>query len=135
MPCLFALGDACPCIVPLCCLIITYLQDVVAGDGTTSVTVLCGALLKKSLEMLEKGVHPTVISDAFGKAADKAVEVNACLLAYLAGRLHTCLPYLCACLLAYLACLPACMPACLCICFAGRPQSCLFGLAWPVVGK
>lgn len=50
-------------------------QDVVAGDGTTSVTVLCGALLKKSLEMLEKGVHPTVISDAFGKAADKAVEI------------------------------------------------------------
>ena len=31
-------------------------QDVVAGDGTTSVTVLCGALLKKSLELLEKGV-------------------------------------------------------------------------------
>jgi T-complex protein 1 subunit delta len=50
-------------------------QDVVAGDGTTSVTVLCGALLKKSLELLEKGVHPTVISDAFGRAAEKAVEV------------------------------------------------------------
>lgn len=33
------------------------LQDVVAGDGTTSVTVLCGALLKKSLELLEKGVR------------------------------------------------------------------------------
>jgi T-complex protein 1 subunit delta len=51
-------------------------QDVVAGDGTTSVTVLCGALLKKSLELLERGVHPTVISDAFGRAADKAVEVR-----------------------------------------------------------
>lgn len=47
----------------------------VAGDGTTSVTVLCGALLRKSLELLEKGVHPTVISDAFGRAAEKAVEV------------------------------------------------------------
>jgi hypothetical protein len=54
------------------------LQDVVAGDGTTSVTVMCGALLKKSLELLERGVHPTVISDAFGKAADKAVEVRGC---------------------------------------------------------
>ena len=51
-------------------------QDVVAGDGTTSVTVLAGALLKGSLELLEKGVHPTVISDAFGKAASKAVEVR-----------------------------------------------------------
>ena len=48
----------------------------VAGDGTTSVTVLCGALLRKSLELLEKGVHPTVISDAFGRAAERAVEVR-----------------------------------------------------------
>ena len=51
------------------------LQDVVAGDGTTSVTVICGALLKKCLDLLERGVHATVISDAFNKAADRAVEV------------------------------------------------------------
>jgi T-complex protein 1 subunit delta len=43
-------------------------QDVVAGDGTTSVVVICGALLKKSLELLEKGIHPTLISDAFDRA-------------------------------------------------------------------
>ena len=43
-------------------------QDVVAGDGTTSVVVICGALLKKSLELLEKGIHPTIVSDAFEKA-------------------------------------------------------------------
>lgn len=54
---------------------ITALQDVVAGDGTTSVTVICGALLKKCLDLLERGVHPTVISDAFNKAAERAVEV------------------------------------------------------------
>ena len=29
-------------------------QDVVAGDGTTSVTVLAGALLKASLDLLEQ---------------------------------------------------------------------------------
>lgn len=46
-----------------------------AGDGTTSVTVICGALLRKCLELLEKGVHPTVISDSFARAAAKAVEV------------------------------------------------------------
>ena len=51
-------------------------QDVVAGDGTTSVVVICGALLKKSLELLDRGVHPTVISDAFNRAAAKAVEVR-----------------------------------------------------------
>ena len=50
-------------------------QDVVAGDGTTSVTVICGALLRKCLELLEKGVHPTVISDSFAKAAAKAEEI------------------------------------------------------------
>jgi hypothetical protein len=51
-------------------------QDVVAGDGTTSVTVICGALLKKCQELLEKGVHPTIISDSFNKAANKACEVR-----------------------------------------------------------
>lgn len=51
-------------------------QDVVAGDGTTSVVVICGALLRKCSELLEKGVHPTVISDAFQKAAGKATEVS-----------------------------------------------------------
>lgn len=55
----------------------TTAQDVVAGDGTTSVTVIAGSLLKKSLELLEKGVHPTIISDAFQKAAQKACEVRA----------------------------------------------------------
>ena len=51
-------------------------QDVVAGDGTTSVTVICGALLKKCLELLERGIHATVVSDAFAKAAQKAIEVS-----------------------------------------------------------
>ncbi|PNW83525.1 hypothetical protein CHLRE_05g234639v5 [Chlamydomonas reinhardtii] len=50
-------------------------QDVVAGDGTTSVVVICGALLKKCQELLEKGVHPTIISDAFFKASHKACEI------------------------------------------------------------
>jgi hypothetical protein len=52
------------------------LQDVVAGDGTTSVVVICGALLKKCQELLEKGVHPTIVSDSFSKAAAKACEVR-----------------------------------------------------------
>ena len=50
-------------------------QDVAAGDGTTSVTVVCGALLRKCLELLERGVHPTVISDSFATAAEKASEI------------------------------------------------------------
>ena len=47
-----------------------------AGDGTTSVVVICGALLKKAQEMLSKGVHPTVISDSFNRAQAKAQEVG-----------------------------------------------------------
>lgn len=50
-------------------------QDVVAGDGTTSVVVICGALLKKCMDLLEKGVHPTVVSDSFAKASAKAVLI------------------------------------------------------------
>ncbi|WIA43373.1 hypothetical protein OEZ86_009859 [Tetradesmus obliquus] len=50
-------------------------QDVVAGDGTTSVVVICGALLKKAQELLERGIHPTVISDSFNTAANKACEI------------------------------------------------------------
>lgn len=60
-----------------CCVAAVVLQDVVAGDGTTSVVVICGALLKKAQEMLERGIHPTVISDSFNKAANKACEVRA----------------------------------------------------------
>lgn len=51
-------------------------QDAAAEDGTTSVVVICGALLKKALELLEMGIHPTLLSDGFAKAAVKAVEVS-----------------------------------------------------------
>lgn len=51
------------------------MQDIIAGDGTTSVTVLCGALLNRCLGLLDKGVHPTLVSEAFQTACDKAIEV------------------------------------------------------------
>ena len=50
-------------------------QDVVAGDGTTTVTVMAGSLLKKCIDLIGKGIHPTIISDAMNKAAMKACEV------------------------------------------------------------
>jgi len=50
-------------------------QDVEAGDGTTSVVVLCGALLEKSEELLQKGVHPTTIAESWAKAASKAEAI------------------------------------------------------------
>merc|ERR1711976_1128458 len=50
-------------------------QDVEAGDGTTSVVVLCGSLLEAADRLLKKGLHPTSISEAFQKAAAKSVEI------------------------------------------------------------
>jgi T-complex protein 1 subunit delta len=40
-------------------------QDVEAGDGTTSVVILAGSLLSAALNLLEKGIHPSVISESW----------------------------------------------------------------------
>eukprot|EP00002_Diphylleia_rotans_P019971 TRINITY_DN386_c0_g1_i2.p1 TRINITY_DN386_c0_g1~~TRINITY_DN386_c0_g1_i2.p1 ORF type:complete len:499 (+),score=136.57 TRINITY_DN386_c0_g1_i2:68-1564(+) len=50
-------------------------QDVEAGDGTTSVVVLAGSLLDACMNLLNRGIHPSVVSDAFQIAADKAEEI------------------------------------------------------------
>ena len=47
-------------------------QDVAAGDGTTSVVVLAGSLLDAAEKLLQKGIHPTTISEAFQRAATAA---------------------------------------------------------------
>lgn len=50
-------------------------QDVEAGDGTTSVVVICGSLLEKAEELIAKGVHPTTIAECFAKASRKCVDI------------------------------------------------------------
>jgi len=50
-------------------------QDVEAGDGTTTVTVIAGSLLNAAEQLLRKGIHPTVISDSFLLAAKKSEEI------------------------------------------------------------
>lgn len=50
-------------------------QDIAAGDGTTSVVVIAGALLEAAEKLLSKGIHPTAISDAFQRAAAKAIGI------------------------------------------------------------
>ena len=50
-------------------------QDKEVGDGTTSVVVLAGALLKKAEELMSKNIHPTTIAAGYRKALDKAIEV------------------------------------------------------------
>ena len=50
-------------------------QDIEAGDGTTTVTVIAGSLLNQAQILLEKGIHPTVISESFLLAARKSEEI------------------------------------------------------------
>jgi T-complex protein 1 subunit delta len=50
-------------------------QDIEAGDGTTSVVVICGSLLGAAEKLLAKGIHPTIISESFQRAAAEAVKV------------------------------------------------------------
>jgi thermosome len=49
-------------------------QDNEAGDGTTSVVVIAGELLKKGEELLDKNIHATVITDGYKIAQEKALE-------------------------------------------------------------
>lgn len=50
-------------------------QDVEAGDGTTSVAILTGSLLGAAEKLLNKGIHPTLISESFQRAATRSAEV------------------------------------------------------------
>jgi thermosome len=50
-------------------------QDSEVGDGTTTSVILTGELLKRAKKLLEQKIHPTVITEGFRKAADKAVEI------------------------------------------------------------
>ena len=50
-------------------------QDVEAGDGTTSVVIFAGALLDQAEGLIDRGVHPSLISEGFALALKKAVEI------------------------------------------------------------
>ena len=50
-------------------------QDDEVGDGTTTAAVLTGELLSKAEELINKGVHPTVITSGYRQAATKCEEI------------------------------------------------------------
>lgn len=50
-------------------------QDDEVGDGTTTAAVLAGEFLKNAEELLEQGVHPTVIASGYRLASIKAREI------------------------------------------------------------
>jgi len=50
-------------------------QDEEAGDGTKTAVIFAGELLKKAEELLEKGIHPTIIVSGYKRALEYAIRV------------------------------------------------------------
>ena len=51
-------------------------QDDQVGDGTTSVVLLVGELLKQADRYISEGVHPSVIAEGFDLAKKEALKVR-----------------------------------------------------------
>lgn len=49
-------------------------QDNEVGDGTTSVTIFAGELLKESKQFIDEGMHPSVVIKGYREAMHKCVE-------------------------------------------------------------
>lgn len=49
-------------------------QDNEVGDGTTSVTIFAGELLKESKQFIEEGMHPSVIIRGYREAMQKSID-------------------------------------------------------------
>jgi len=50
-------------------------QDNEVGDGTTTAVIICGALLNKAEELINKNVHPTIIIDGYKKASERTLKI------------------------------------------------------------
>src|SRR3989338_2269738 len=50
-------------------------QEDEVGDGTTTVAVLAGELLKNAERLLDQEIHPTVIAKGYRMASEKAIEI------------------------------------------------------------
>lgn len=51
-------------------------QDDITGDGTTSVVLLVGELLKQADRYIAEGLHPRVITDGYDIAKTEALKVG-----------------------------------------------------------
>jgi len=54
---------------------VAKVQEAEIGDGTTTAVILAGELLKNAEELLDKNIHPTVITKGYQLAAEKAQEI------------------------------------------------------------
>ena len=51
-------------------------QDDITGDGTTSVVLLVGELLKQADRYVSEGLHPRVIIDGYEVAKNETLKVR-----------------------------------------------------------
>jgi archaeal chaperonin len=51
-------------------------QDDEVGDGTTTAVVIVGALMERAEDLLEQGIHPTVIAQGYRMGMEKALEIT-----------------------------------------------------------
>ena len=58
----------------------------VAGDGTTTATVLAQAMIHEGMKNLEAGANPIVLRKGMKKATDKAVEAIASMSSKVSGK-------------------------------------------------
>ena len=50
-------------------------QDSECGDGTTTAVILAGELLKNAEELIDRGVHPTAISNGYRRASNESLDL------------------------------------------------------------
>ncbi len=50
-------------------------QEIAAGDGTTTAIIISGALLNNALQLIEKGIHPTIIIKGYDLANQEAIKI------------------------------------------------------------
>jgi len=50
-------------------------QDDECGDGTTSAVILAGELLSRSEELIDKGIHPSIIAKGYRLAVNEALKI------------------------------------------------------------
>ena len=54
---------------------ISKAQDIEAGDGTTSVVIIAGSLLNAAQTLLDRGIHPTTITEGFQYCCDQSEKI------------------------------------------------------------
>lgn len=51
-------------------------QDDITGDGTTSVVLMVGELLKQADRYIQEGLHPRIITDGYETAKTETLKVK-----------------------------------------------------------